>query len=83
MGLYKRFENGVEVESVVTTDPQKLTDEEQIAAWLAENSYAAALVRGLNKPATDPTHIPVNKALTDAALVGKIKANFNRSQSDA
>jgi len=52
------------------------TDEEKIVAWLAANPFADALIRALNKPSSDPNHLPPNAALTNAELVAKIKANL-------
>lgn len=52
------------------------TPEEEIAAWLAENKFADALIRALNKPTNDATHLPPNANLSNAALVAKIKVNL-------
>ena len=52
------------------------TEEDNINQWLKENRFAAALILGLNRPVTDPNHIPVNTGLDDFSLIGKIKANL-------
>ena len=52
------------------------TPEERIARWLAENPFADALIRALNRPTTDAKALAPNKALAPEDLVGKIKANL-------
>ena len=56
--------------------PTRRTDERRIAEWLAENPFTGALIRALNKPPSDPAHLPPNAALTNADLIAKIKANL-------
>ena len=53
------------------------TEEQQISRWLAENKYAAALIMGLNRPSSDPLHIPVNAGLDNPAIIGKIRDSLN------
>lgn len=56
--------------------PPKITEEQRIIAWLAENKFVDALVRALNNPTSDLDHLPPNAALSNADLVAKIKANL-------
>lgn len=66
----------VTVAQTLEEAPPPPTDDEQIIAWLADNKFAAALIRALDKPVGDPKHLPPNANLGDAAVITKIKANL-------
>lgn len=55
--------------------PAPLTDEQEIAQWMAGNKWVNALVKGINRATDDPKHIPLGKGLTDPELIQKIKVN--------